>query len=136
MVKKRAKEESTCPQINESHSDDLVDKSYLKKNEDGLKNPTPEPDLSYHLKYGYPRRFEQILFDAMKNSKDGFEALFNAVEEASNQKLYFVQQLVERSQRVNKIVLEQLCNLDRSYYSLPEALEQIQKYKKEQSPEE
>ena len=139
---KAPKYKSAHSQRNKDQGVDINDKLYLKKDgekdwekegDDNLNKSSDELDLSYHPKYSSPRRIEEILFEAMQNSKDGFEALSKAIEEASNQKLYFVQQLVERSQRVNKIVLEQLCNLDKSYHSLPEALEQVQKYKKNQS---
>jgi len=80
--------------------------------------------------YKPQKRFEEILAEAMRSSKDGFEAISKALDEVSEQNLYRIQTLMERSERVNKIVLEELCALEMSYESLPSLLKQLNSYKK------
>jgi hypothetical protein len=110
----------------------LKDSQDLKEEENNEKEKKDYDFYSItHTEYKPLKRVEQILIEAMESSKDGFEAISKTLNEVSEQKLCFLQALIARSERVNKIVLEELCALEMSYHSLPHSLKELNKYNEE-----
>jgi hypothetical protein len=128
--KKYNLKEATLEEKNKNEENKTTDYINSKNSEEYDLNNYKYRD--YRTNCTIPEPLEQILARSVKESKNGFEAVSKAIEEASMQKLLFLQDLIARSQRVNMMILEGICNLDKNYNSLSGSLEELRKYKKEE----